>query len=140
MKIAVVESPYRATSAFELARNLSYARDLCAFMTSIGYSPNASHLLLTQFLDDRDPEQRRQGIEAGLAMRRVADLHVFGIDLGYSSGMEDALEIAKSDNRPWREVSLPQWASTVASGNPSELIALIATHQPKWHVHGAISI
>lgn len=60
-------------------------------------SPIVSHLLYTQVLDDTIPEERKLGIEAGLAWLGVADKHVFYIDYGYSSGMLAAKEFAEKN-------------------------------------------
>jgi hypothetical protein len=54
-----------------------------------GEAPIASHLLYTQdgILDDNIPSERQLGIDAGLAWKHVAAIHVFYIDYGYSTGM-----------------------------------------------------
>jgi hypothetical protein len=64
MRIVVIESPYRSYSAFELQRNLAYARALVEHVTLRGDAPVASHLLITQSLDDRILEHRQKGIMA----------------------------------------------------------------------------
>jgi hypothetical protein len=137
MRLIAIESPYRSTSPRELARNLAYVRALCHFVLARGDVPFASHLDITQCLDDRDPQQREQGIVAGLARLRVADVHLFGTDLGWSSGMDWARR-----STPGRcsveHVSLPEWAEAMATevaGNGEPLDALIAKFQPLWHVH-----
>jgi hypothetical protein len=143
MKLVVCESPYRAETPFELRRNLAYARALVHHFTMRGFSAHASHLLYTQCLDDRDPEQRRLGIEAGLALLRVADVHAFGIDLGISHGMTMAMEKAKASvewGMLYEEVSLPEWAEAMAhcrsyEGSWDTLNALVNEWAPKWHVH-----
>lgn len=146
MKIAIVESPYKSTTDFELRRNLAYARALVHHFVMRGYSAHASHLLYTQCLDDRDPEQRRLGIEAGLALLRVADVHAFGIDLGVSHGMTMAMEKAKASvewGMLYEEVSLPEWAEAgeatwhgrAYEGAYDKLESLVNKWAPKWHVH-----
>ena len=87
----IIESPY----AGDTKRNIEYAR-LCIKDSLLrGESPIASHLLYTQVLDDTTPEERELGIEAGLAWMCVADLHVFYVDYGMSSGMEYARRMSK---------------------------------------------
>ena len=86
-RVIVCESPFRAFNEYDLQRNLAYARALVRHITLRGDTPLASHLDIRQALDDRDPEQRERGICAGLARLRVADIHAFGIDLGWSDGM-----------------------------------------------------
>ncbi len=59
-----------------------------------------SHLLYTQALDDGDADERRMGIEAGLAWGAVADGTVVYIDRGVSRGMMLGIERARSEGRP----------------------------------------
>ena len=84
----ILESPY----AGNIARNTAYARAAMADCLRRGEAPIASHLLYTQpgVLDDLVPEERRLGIDAGLAWGRVADAAVFYVDLGLSPGMREA--------------------------------------------------
>lgn len=139
MKLVVIESPYRSYTAFELERNLAYARALVEHITLRGDSPVASHLLITQSLDDRLPEHRKLGMQAGLHLLRVADIHAFGVDLGMSDGMRAALAHAKElaectpDVPAVEEISLPEWAD--AMRDDAQLRALVFKYQPKWHVH-----
>lgn len=159
MRICVIESRYEATNSVELTRNLAYARALVEYVTLRGDSPCASHLLITQSLDDRDLEQRKLGMAAGLALLRVADIHAFGIDLGVSDGMRAAMEIARAPeadgSKPtYEEISLPEWARAAriyaelyrecGSSNPvcGSCVAnafgdLMERYQPKWYVHEA---
>lgn len=138
MRLVVCESPYRSRNSWELSLNLAYARALVRFVAKRGDTPFASHLDLTQALDDRDPDQRELGIVAGLARLRVADVHLFGVDLGVSDGMKRAMK-----HTPGRctveQVSLPEWAEAMKQyterDDRSGLDALIAANQPLWHVH-----
>ena len=66
-----------------------------------GESPYASHLLYTQtnVLDDLIPDERKLGIEAGFVWKHMPNvLTVFYIDLGWSSGMEQALKYCRDNN------------------------------------------
>lgn len=101
MKLVILESPY----AGDVDRNIKYARACLRDSLKRGEAPIASHLLYTQegVLDDHLPEERELGISAGLAWKDVAELHVFYIDHGYSSGMKAALEIAKQGFIPIEE-------------------------------------
>lgn len=98
MRLVIVESPF----AGDVERNLRYARACLADCLARGEAPFASHLLYTQpgVLDDEVPEQRRQGIEAGLAWGTLADATVAYIDLGVSGGMEHGIEVARNAGRP----------------------------------------
>lgn len=141
MKICVIESPYRSESDWQLRLNLAYARALVEHVTLRGDSPVASHLLITQSLDDRDPVARQRGIEAGLALLRVADVHAFGIDLGVSDGMRLGMERAKQHpSVVYEEISLPEWRTAMACDRYTRsgfdtVETLIRSYQPKWHVH-----
>lgn len=99
MRRVVIESPYAGSglwplSTFRRWSNIRYARRCVRDSILRGESPLASHLLYTQpgILRDRDPEERRIGIEAGLAWAAVADAHIFYIDHGFSPGMKKAYE------------------------------------------------
>lgn len=97
MKRVILESPY----AGDVERNLRYARACLLDSYLRGEAPIASHLLGPQVLDDNVAEQRRMGIDAGLAWASVAECSVFYIDLGMSGGMEAALERARTECRPY---------------------------------------
>lgn len=96
MKRVILESPY----AGDIERNIKYARECLKDSLKRGEAPIASHLLYTQkdVLDDNIPEERQLGINAGLAWKKVADLHVFYVDFGMSEGMKYAIEYAKEQN------------------------------------------
>lgn len=94
MKLAILESPF----AGNVQRNIAYAKMCIGDMLSRDEAPIASHLLFTQpgILNDNEPEERKLGIEAGLAWYTVADYVVFYIDFGISNGMKGAMERATS--------------------------------------------
>ncbi len=98
MKRVILESPY----AGDVETNIKYARLCVKHSLSLGESPIASHLLYTQdgILDDNIPDERMQGINAGLAWKEVADLQVFYVDYGISKGMQYAMDYAKKNNTP----------------------------------------
>jgi len=97
MKKVIIESPY----AGNVERNIKYARKCVRHSLSMGEAPIASHLLYTQdgILDDTIPQERELGINAGLAWREVAELHIFYVDYGISKGMQYALEYALAENK-----------------------------------------
>lgn len=92
-KRVVVESPF----AGDVVENIRYAKKCIKDCLARGEAPIASHLLFTQpgILCDALPDERKAGIEAGLAWHAVADLVVFYIDRGVSPGMVEAVEHAK---------------------------------------------
>lgn len=93
MKRVIIESPY----AGNVKENIEYAKLCMKDSLSRGEAPIASHLLYTQegLLDDNIPQEREQGIKAGLAWCEVAEVHAFYIDHGFSAGMIKA----------WRQAS-----------------------------------
>lgn len=88
--LVIIESPY----AGDIAANESYARACLLDCLRRGEAPIASHLLHTQVLDDMQPDERKLGIEAGLAWYRVADKCVVYTDRGVSGGMAKGIERA----------------------------------------------
>ena len=93
LPLAMIESPYRG----DLQRNRTYLLRLIRYVTlELGYSPYASHLMLTTALDDNLAAERRLGIMAGYAWAFRADLAFFGTDYGYSSGMAQARDYYES--------------------------------------------
>jgi hypothetical protein len=98
MKLVIIESPY----AGNIEENVTYARRCVRDSLSRGEAPIASHLLYTQpgVLRDEIPEERKWGIEAGLAWRTVAEGTVVYFDYGTSSGMKYGIEDAIRCGRP----------------------------------------
>ena len=94
-RLVIIESPFagRGNSDEErtadAAENLRYLRAAMADCLARGEAPFASHGLYTQpgILDDANPEERRRGIAAGFAWRRVAAATVVYVDRGVTSGM-----------------------------------------------------
>lgn len=101
-RLVIVESPY----AGNIERNTEYAREAIRDCLMRGEAPFASHLLYTQqgVLNDDTPDERKHGIDAGLAWGRVADATVVYADLGISTGMQYGIAAAEKANRPieWR--------------------------------------
>jgi hypothetical protein len=98
-RLVIIESPY----AGDIKRNVAYARECVRDSLKRGEAPIASHLLYTQpgILRDDVPDERAWGMAAGLAWRHVAELSVFYIDLGWSSGMKAAQASAIAEGRKW---------------------------------------
>jgi nucleoside 2-deoxyribosyltransferase len=94
MKLVILESPY----AGDVEANIKYARAAVHDSLSRGEAPIASHLLYTQdgILDDNDPQERKWGIDAGLAWKTVAHGSVVYADKGITRGMEYGIEAAKA--------------------------------------------
>lgn len=107
-RLVIVESAY----AGDIERNVAYARAAMADCLKRGEAPIASHLLYTQpgVLDDAVPQERKIGIDAGLAWGRAADGVVFYVDLGWSRGMVEARQRHAREYRPREYRRLPGWA------------------------------
>lgn len=93
-KRVILESPYGGDDEWAVRRNVAYAEQALADSLRRGEAPIASHLLHTRVLDDKNREERKMGIGAGLAWGPVAQLWVFYNDLGMSSGMQNAEKLA----------------------------------------------
>lgn len=93
----IVESPYAGESQEAIERNLRYLRVCLHDCIRRGEAPFASHALYTQpgVLDDRVPEERTLGIEAGFAWKDVAHATVVYADLGVTKGMSYGIEAAE---------------------------------------------
>jgi hypothetical protein len=101
MRLVVIESPYAEfrTVAGKLRTvqdNIAYAKACMLDSLRRGEAPYASHLLLTQVLDDLDLDQREQGIQAGLAWAHRADLRAVYQDYGTTPGMHRGIISARS--------------------------------------------
>lgn len=88
MKTVAIESPWRAATLYEQLRNRRYILDCVSDCLRRGESPYASHLMLTEVLDDADEAQRNTGLWAGFEWSRKAEARVVYTDLGVSAGME----------------------------------------------------
>lgn len=104
MKLVLIESPY----AGDIARNVAYAKAAVRDCLARGEAPYASHLFFTQegLLRDDVPEERKQGIEAGLAWGAKADLTAVYMDHGITEGMKLGIERARVEGRPVEERSI----------------------------------
>lgn len=98
LRLVVLESPY----AGDVERNTKYARHCLRDSLRRGEAPLASHLLYTQpdVLRDDVPEEREQGIKAGLAWVDLADAIVVYVDFGISPGMQTAIDYAIAHDVP----------------------------------------
>jgi hypothetical protein len=85
VRLVVVESPY----AGEVIANVGYAKRCFRNCLDRGEAPYASHLLFTQegILDDEKAEERKLGIQAGLAWAAKAHATALYVDRGITPGM-----------------------------------------------------
>ena len=96
-KLVILETPF----AGDIKKNIEYARACMKDCFKRGEFPFASHLLYTQegILDDNFSEDRKLGMEAGLAWGKHAVATVVYTDLGISEGMKKGIEQAQKDGR-----------------------------------------
>lgn len=97
--MVIIESPYAADTERGVADNVAYARACVVDCLQRGEAPYASHLFFTQVLDDKKPEQRTRGINAGLEIAKRADKTVVYFDRGMSDGMRLGIQAAKDAGR-----------------------------------------
>lgn len=95
MRKVYICSPYRAKDSAELDRNIDYAQALTRQALNAGLAPITPHLYMTQCLDEDKPEERAQGMAAGLAILGTCDFVLAGVRYGISEGMRQ--EIAAAD-------------------------------------------
>jgi hypothetical protein len=112
MRRVILETPYAGKTDEEIAANIKYARLCVRDCLRRGEAPIASHLLFTQpdILDDKNPEERRLGIEAGFAWREVAEATVVYKDRGVSEGMLRGIRDARRKDCPVEYRKLPGYS------------------------------
>jgi len=112
MKLVILESPYGSEDPEVVKENVRYARACMHDCLVVhGEAPYASHLLYTQpgVLNDRQSDDRRLGIEAGLAWGEEAEATVVYTDRGLSPGMEEGIARAAKAGREVEFRKLPNW-------------------------------
>jgi len=103
-RLVVIESPYASgateNKAVDVAANREYLQRCIRDSILRGEAPFASHQMYTEALDDLDPGERAQGMNAGFAWARAASAaHVVYRDRGVSPGMQMAIKAALSEGR-----------------------------------------
>lgn len=104
-----VESPLRGRTEAEYTRNTYYADAALLDSLSRDEAPFLGHLLYPRVLDDTGEDDRRRGIRAHVAWLRGSESVAVYIDLGVSSGMQEALTLASQLKLPIVERSIPHW-------------------------------
>ncbi len=108
MRRVVVESPF----AGDVETNLRYLRAALRDCLMRGESPFASHAIYTQpgVLNDKDPEERRHGIESGFMWRYSAEATVVYTDLGITDGMLNGIRHAGDMGQTIEYRNLAGWS------------------------------
>ena len=105
-KLVYICSPY----AGDTEKNIMRTREICRRIMTEKYPdviPIAPHLLFTQFLNDKNPDERKIGLRAGLSLLSFCDeLWAFIPDSGPSEGMKEELATARTFRIPITEFSL----------------------------------
>lgn len=96
MKRVYICSPYRAKDSTELNRNIKYAQELTRQALHAGLAPITPHLYITQCLDDNKPDERQEGMAAGLELLKGCDFILVGVKHGISEGMSEEIHTADS--------------------------------------------
>ncbi len=100
----LIESPY----AGDIETHVKYACRAMRDAFQRQEAPWCSHLIYTRegILDDTIPEERTQGIEAGLVWGSAADATIVYTDYGISRGMQYGIDRAIKEKRPieYREI------------------------------------
>ncbi len=121
MRRVQILSPFRGKTPAEQRRNVAYAQAALLDCLERDEAPFAPHLLYPAVLDESEPEQRAQGISAGLEWLAVAEAVVVYHDLGYSEGMNAELRAAMAANVRAEFRSLPGWTSADPSLCPHDV-------------------
>lgn len=95
--VVYICSPYRG----DTVGNTQRAREYCRFAVRKGAIPYAPHLLMPQFMDDGDEDERGLALFMGQVMLdKCAELWVFGTVM--SEGMEGEIERARAKGKKIR--------------------------------------
>lgn len=95
MNIVYICSPYRATDAEALERNIEYAKALTRAVLLRGECPVTPHLFMTMCLDESIKEERNIGLAAGQAIIEKCEKMLVGSRFGISEGMVGEIKKAK---------------------------------------------
>jgi hypothetical protein len=92
--LVIIESPFGSDDPAVVEVNKRYCDACLSDSLKRGEAPFASHRVYTQVLDDNDPRQRKQGMEAGFVWMAKADLIEVYVDRGITEGMMKGIERA----------------------------------------------
>lgn len=119
--LAFISSPYNGEDE-EIIDNVKRARAMCRWAMDNGFAPFASHLIYTQFLDDRISEERKMGIEIGRAYMKNCSAVIRYVDRISEGTAGDAellnslcireIQLTEDDIKEYydKNTFLPPWA------------------------------
>ena len=91
----------------DVKRNIEKANYYARFAYSQGYIPLAPHTIFTQFLDDKNPKERKDGMAMGLELlEHCAELWVCGTTV--SKGMRTEINYARKKQIKIRWIGLQE--------------------------------
>lgn len=108
LRRVVIESPWRASQAYSTDQHKTYLMHAMADCVARGEVPFASHLYLTEVLNDDIPRERAFGIEAGWQWGNHAEAIVVYTDFGISAGMAQSIDHYESIGKPIERRTLPR--------------------------------
>ncbi len=89
MKFIFVCSPFQGKK-----ENVEKAKKYCRMLVDMGYIPIAPHVYFSQFMDDKNPEDRRKALEMNKKILEFCDeLWIFGDEI--TEGMREEIEYFK---------------------------------------------
>lgn len=94
MRTVYICSPYRAKDSAQLDRHIDYAQELTRQALEAGLAPITPHLYMTQCLNEDKPQERAQGMAAGLTLMKNCAFVIVGTKYGISEGMQQEIETA----------------------------------------------
>jgi hypothetical protein len=140
MTRVVIESPLNGRDHLAIADNQAYALRAVIDCLRRGESPYASHLFFhrPELLDDLIPEQRTQGLLAGLTWAAQAEVCAVYLDRGLSDGMrvgiQQAVALGQRISLRWIDQISLETARQVALEIPDMSYVAAAGVPPAWLV------
>lgn len=127
MKRVYLESPYAPPASMApmsepwLERrneHVRYAHAAIRDSLRRGEAPIASHVLYTTALNDRKPDEREKGIQAGFSWALHAQAWVVYVDFGVSRGMWEGLKLCRQLGRVahFRQLLAEHHLTIIANG------------------------
>ena len=101
LKTVFICSRYASDNASTQMYHLQRAQWACQLAIIRGYAPYAPHLYLPNFLDDKNPGERAQGLEIGMTfLEKCDEMWIYELDGIYSDGMRQEIAKAKELQKP----------------------------------------
>ena len=102
-QIVFVCSPYSG----EVDKNVIVSRQICQLAFDCNCHPFAPHLIYPDILDDSNDEDRKKGIDSGIAIMSLCSV-IFQLDVELTRGMKEEILVA-NDRNIYVEKINPEW-------------------------------